>query len=448
MNHPGFPRTWNGERQPRLPQLGWSAQEIRDANQRGEALHNTVAIQPHAAFQLQQSAFSSSVHQVPQPDLFGNNAQASPTQSRAWDNVFQSILTHPDIANHRDGVCSYLRIPSGLWTELYKPQVSEHVHYLLTDCLARNYGRLPDDLRILINELRDLPEFPHLRAYLVNVIMSTVPQQVPPKIPSVSSGQDVSATVSHSVGSDFDRSGETSPILVISSPRTAQSGRTAVTPPLSVGNARSTPQTPFQRAKGRAPRGERYKCPYTNCKHEPFRNAGNFNNHMRSCHAESPYRNQHPSDFLIPDLSPQPSIQGDAMSSAATNSSGSPLSHRRPSQDFGNPEVADIGDRNALESVGNNEVFHAGHIGLQAGVARGGLDHADPQEEQVTSGLVNSSLLEGFTFSPRSRQLQPGIIWDDAADDTNRLSSTGAGPVGFYDFQMMERSRRSDRASR
>ncbi|EXJ59028.1 hypothetical protein A1O7_06459 [Cladophialophora yegresii CBS 114405] len=445
MHQPGFPLAWEGERQLRLPQLGHSAQAIRDANQRGVTFNNTVALQPDASFPLQQSALPPSSRQVPKLDPFGNNSQAFGAQSHAWDTAFRSILSHPDIAIHRDGVCSYLRIPTGLWNELYNPQVSEHVHHLLTECLARNYGTLPDDLRIVINELRDLPEFPHLQAHLVHVTMSAVPEQDHPQTQSVPSGQDLRPTINHSGGSDFDRSGETSPGVVISSPRTAQSGQTAVTTPLSMGNARSTPQTPFQRTKGRAPRGKRYKCPYTNCKHEPFRNAGNFNNHMRSCHAESPYRNQHPSDFLVADLSPQHSIQGDTMSSAVTNSSGSPLSHRRPSREFGNGEALDIGDRNTLEGVGHNAVYPASHAGLEASVTRGDPNHADPQEAQVTSGLVNSSLLEGFTFIPNSRQHQPGTIWDNAADDTNRPSPTQAGPVGFHDFQMMERSRCGDR---
>jgi hypothetical protein len=325
--------------------------------------------------------------------------------------------------------------------------VPDHVHQLLTECVALNYGRLPDDLGILVNELRDLSEFPHLQTHLVNVIMSTVPQRDPPHTPSGSSGQDAGPTGIHHLGREFDRSEETSPILVISSPRTAQSGRTAVTTPLSAGNARSTPQSPFQRKPRRAPRGERYKCPYTNCKHEPFRNAGNFSNHMRSCHAESPYRNQDPSDFLIPDFSPQPTVRGDVTSSAASNATDSPLSFRRSSQELGNGENTSGGDRSAhgFESIGDGVLFHASH---PASIMRGGLNYADPQEGQGTSGLANGSLLEGFKFSPNSQQLQPDVVSDGDPDTATRLSPAEVGPVGFYDFQMMERHRCSDRRSR
>ncbi|KAJ9604348.1 hypothetical protein H2200_011182 [Cladophialophora chaetospira] len=53
---------------------------------------------------------------------------------------------------------------------------------------------------------------------------------------------------------------------------------------------------------------ERYQCPYTNCEHRSFRNVGHFNNHMRDYHFELPHRNQHPSNFLIPDRSPRANI--------------------------------------------------------------------------------------------------------------------------------------------
>ncbi|KIW67631.1 hypothetical protein PV04_06868 [Phialophora macrospora] len=452
MNQPGVPLAWDGERQLRLPRAGRSAQEIQNAHHPRAPLHNTGATQLDSAFQVQQSALPQYFHQAPSVDLLGNGSQAQAfcAQDHAWHHLLRSILAHPDIATYRDGVCNYLRIPLGLWIELYKPQVPDHVHQMLTDCLALNYGRLPDDLGILIKELRDHIDFPHLQTHLINVIMSTVPQRDPPHTPSGSSGQDVRPMGSRRLGRDFDESEETSPTLVIPSPRTAQSGRTAVTTPLFTGNARSTPQSPFQRKKRRAPRGERYKCPYTNCKHEPFRNAGNFINHMRNCHAESPYRDQDPSDFLIPDLSPQPSVQGDVMSSAATNADDSPLSYCRSSQEFGNGEIAGGGDGSAqwLESIRDGVLIHASHTGFQACIMRGGLNHADSREGQVTSGLANSSLLESFRFSPNSHQLQLDIALDGGPDDTTRLSPAEVGPVGFYDFQIMERHRYSDGRSR
>lgn len=79
----------------------------------------------------------------------------------------------------------------------------------------------------------------------------------------------------------------------------------------------------------RAPPGNAYICPYKYCKHAPFRNVGNFNNHMRKCHAEFRIAKWNQSEFLMP--------HGDS-AQIGTSQRDSPAAaeRRRPATSFAN----------------------------------------------------------------------------------------------------------------
>ncbi|OAL17272.1 hypothetical protein AYO22_11837 [Fonsecaea multimorphosa] len=317
--------------------------------------------------------------------------------------IIATLVGRPDIAAFRDTVCSYLRLTSGLWTELYKPREYTTAHRLLTRYLSQQYGRLPPDLWRLINELRDQFDFEQSRYECIDII-SSIP--TPPNMfthgLALSGGDGPDLRGPHGWATPRSLEASSSRAAQMPSPGPGPDSQTRPTTPVSVANGRRRLQSPPHqeaRDKGRAPRGKRYKCPYMNCRHDAFRNAGNFTNHMRRLHAESEYGNRPPADFLVPDSSPQPSNQGDTTSSVITNVSDSPLTRRRLSDESaasedgmttaGDDRVRDIGD---IAFTAEQDKFH---IGMGQGV----FDQGSP-EVPVTSRLESSSLLEAFRFVP------------------------------------------------
>jgi hypothetical protein len=250
------------------------------------------------------------------------NSPSSLPRHPLHGSLFTAILNHPEIARHRDSVCNYLRLTPSLWEELYHPEQTSPVHHELTRYLSGRYGKLPADLWKLIDDFRAQQDFAQSQEYFVDTIVSIIrPHSVPPMPISSSEFDGQTITDEHSE--------QDSPIQVRVS---GAAEGVSTSSNIFVASSRKS-QAPYRRAKGRAPKGERYKCPYLNCKHEPFRNAGNFNNHMRSVHAESEYRKRHPSEFLMPDSSPQPSSHGDAPSSVGTGAAESPVSQQRMSRE-------------------------------------------------------------------------------------------------------------------
>jgi hypothetical protein len=399
--------------------------------------HQTPVPPPDAAtghspptYLYQQPAFSQYAVHDPQFQPFAHPSQLFIAQSHAPDSALSRILSHPNVAVHRDSLVHYLCMTPGLWAELYRPEVPSPAHHLLKQGLVLKYGRLPDDLWMLVNELREQPDFPQLQDHCVSAILSTTPQQNPPQTPSVFTEREVRVLGNPGYGAPFGQPHD-SPLLVL--PR-GEGSQTGATTPLSVaGPSRSKSQSPYQRTRGRAPKGERYKCPYTNCKHEPFRNAGNFTNHMRSAHFESEYRNRHPSEFLMRESSPAPSVSGDGPSSSTTTASGSPLAFRAASQDYFGANLASVMSRETSVSLGYHGVEG---IGPDAGSGRSGQE--EPQEPVVTRKMATSSLTEEFALE----QGRQGVRAINPPDDISEASPTQEGPVGFAEFQMMEQRRR------
>lgn len=332
MDESGFPLYWDDEdRQMQLAQAGqvidtpYPEQGFQHRSQPGAPPLNPIAAQ--AAFAFQQQPFPQYLYQQPHSNIPPSDPQAFLFQNHI-DNLLARILASPQTAAHSDSICFYLSLPPDIWATLYKAQSPTPFHHELTGLLSQKHGRPPTEILGLIHQLRERSDFLQAQPHLVNAFITATQQRNPSQTPE---GSSASNRQSFAGGRAPDQSGESSPTLYISSPMVGQESRTTATTPLSVGITRTQSRSPYKRTKGRAPRGERYKCPYLNCKHEPFRNAGNFNNHMRSTHAESLYRNQHPSNFLMPDVSPQPSIQGDV--STATSASDSPVNQRRLSRE-------------------------------------------------------------------------------------------------------------------
>ncbi|KAJ9607473.1 hypothetical protein H2200_007551 [Cladophialophora chaetospira] len=398
MDQPGFPPLWDEDEQQQLPQGGraidtsYPEQDFRYGGQPRAPVLNPGPGQPHATFPLQQQALPQFLERQSHFNLSQSYPQAFFSQNHTLHSALSSILSHPDVRAHRDSICFYLRLPPILYAELYRSQTPLPVHQELTTFLSQQHGELPADLWALIDLLREQPDFQQAQAYVIDVITTQVPRQNPAHTPGGSSVRG---------GPALGLSRATSPIQFhISSPVPGQ-GQTTASTPLSTTNPRSKSQSPFHRTKGRAPRGERYKCPYTNCKHEPFRNAGNFNNHMRSAHFESPYRNQHPSNFLIPEASPQPSIQGDAPSSSATTASDSPVAYRRQSQDYGSADLAAAFGRDRFANIGES--------------------------------AYPSTIDDEFQAS-----IAPGATTEDSGQSLPHFSPEEAGHVGFGEFQRLE----------
>ncbi|KIW91125.1 uncharacterized protein Z519_08019 [Cladophialophora bantiana CBS 173.52] len=413
MDQFGFPfSTPHADHQSLAPPVGrvihssTSELEIRYPDQLGLHSHGAIATPMDPAHAFRQPTWSQHLEQTP-VSFLSDDSQTSLSHHETSNTLMAAILSRPDIAAFRDTVCSYLRLTSGLWAELYKPREYSTAHHLLTRCLSQKYGRLPPDLWRLINELRDHHDFEHSRYDYIDIISSipTPKNQFPNHLaPSAYEGRAFSGSCSWSVPRPPE---ESSPLVgQISSPVPGPVGQTRCTTPVFTANGRRRFQTSSNpRKKGRAPKGERYKCPYTNCRHDAFRNAGNFSNHMRNCHAESEYRNQHPADFLVPDSSPQLSNQGDTTSSAVTNASDSPLTRRRLSEESGtNEDGAATADDEDVRDIGDI-IFPAEQDEFQTSMSQGMFSQGAPGAP-VTGGIACGSLLEAFRFVPANYQAQ------------------------------------------
>ena len=445
MNQSGFLLAWDEDHRPQLPlaerviDVSSPDQDVRYASQPRTHPHKAVATHTDPAVLFQHSTSSQHFNQPTQPS-FSNFSPRQSLENQNANHLLTRILSHFQIAIYRDGVCNYLRLTVNLWEELYNAPFPSSDHHFLQHCLSERYGKLPADLWGLINKLREQHDFRHLQDHFVNVISSRVTPRNPPQTPLGPSAFARRSIGSHGAGSAFSQSGDTSPILFrISSPVMGQGSQTTVTTPLSAGDTTGKPQTPYRRTKGRAPGGRRYKCPYTNCKHEPFRNAGNFNNHMRSCHAESVYRNQDPAEFLLPDLSPQPSNQGDWTSSVGTNASNSPLDQQRLFHESGIDSGMAV-DQNVFEGMGDM-LYFAGQDMFTANTVQSMFDHGSTQE-------LPNPLVEGFGSGSTNHEVQLDTMTADSPNDVPRSSPADEEPVGFGQFQMIEQRRRSTRKCR
>ncbi|KIW82606.1 hypothetical protein Z517_05633 [Fonsecaea pedrosoi CBS 271.37] len=414
--------------------------EIRYPVQMGNQTHRPVTTPMGPAYAFQQATWSPLFDQG-RIGFASDNSQTSLSHRQTSNShaILATIIGRRDIAIFRDTVCSYLRLTSALWTELYNPREYSTAHHLLTRYLCQEYGRLPPDLWRLVNELREQYGFEHSRFECIDII-SSIP--TPPDL--ISGGLEAAGHGVRDFGDSCNRpvprasEGNSSLASHVSSPGPGPGSQTRSTTPVSMVGGRKKFQSPtYQRAKGRAPKGERYKCPYMNCRHDAFRNAGNFSNHMRNCHAESEYRNRNPAEFLVPDSSPQPSNQGDTTSSVVTSASDSPLTQRRLSQES-------YGGENEISNAGQDGVRYAGdftfttdHNGFQISMSQGVFDESSPGPSG-SSGLSTTSLLEAFSFDPSN----PGSRLVTSQHERNHESCYPLKDEAEYgQFQMMEDQR-------
>ena len=449
MDPSGFPFPWDKD-QPRqqpssaTPVTGAShpERELQPTSQPRIYLQESVATPADPIFRFPQPGFPEYPQHGPQFNRFPGSPQPFLTPIPAINNLFARIINHPAIATHSNTLYHYLQLPPSLWAELYKPNERFVQHRQLTHYLSQLYGRLPDDLWALLEELREQPDFLHARNRMAATVLEIAQRQNPPQTPPASTGLNMGLLGNDGFGSSAGQSLEASPVLVqVFSPTPGQPGRAAAPNPFSVDSSRSTSQN--RKSKGRAPLGERYKCPYTNCKHEPFRNSGNFQNHMRGVHAESPYRHRHPSEFLIPDVSPQASVQGDGTSSAATNASESPVDVRRPSQDCVSGDLTGAVARDRFGSA-DDGIRRSGLLNQMGSSAL--QENFGSQESHRGSEAGEKeagSLLGGFGFGLTGRDGHMRI-----AERKGEFAPGHEEPVGFEQFQLMEEQRWSERMER
>ncbi|KAH0843252.1 hypothetical protein FOPE_08095 [Fonsecaea pedrosoi] len=380
--------------------------EIRYPVQMGNQTHRPVATPMGPAYAFQQATWSPLFDQS-RIGFANNNSQTSLSHRQTSNShaILATIIGRQDIAIFRD-------------TE---------------------YGRLPPDLWRLVNELRDQYDFEHSRFECIDII-SSIP--IPPDL--ISGGLEATGHGGRDFGDSCNRpvprasEGNSSLASHVSSPGPGQGSQTRSTTPVSMVGGRKKFQSPtYQRAKGRAPKGERYKCPYMNCRHDAFRNAGNFSNHMRNCHAESEYRNRNPAEFLVPDSSPQPSNQGDTTSSVVTSASDSPLTQRRLSQEsYGGGNEISNARQDGVRYAGDF-TFTTGHNGFQISMSQGVFDESSPGPSGP-SGLSTTSLLEALSFDPSN----PGSRLVTSQHERNHESCYPLKDEAEYgQFQMMEDQR-------
>lgn len=398
-----------------------------------------TSIPAEPAFHIGESNHPQYLDHRSRRSISNSEFQSFQPENRSSNELLAALLNHPDIATYKERVCNYLGLVTpSLWAELYRPEIATPVHRRLTRCLSQEWGELPPDIWRLVSHLRAQPDFGLLQHRLVHAITSCLPQH-PPQTPVWNHGYETRSLEDHGAGPTVHRSADASPILFRISTPALEQGRQTNTMAMTAGNLRSKSQSPYQRTrtKGRAPKGEVYKCPYKNCKHEPFRNAGNFNNHMRNAHAESEYRNRHPSEFLMPDASPQPSNQGDGTSSAATNASDSPLATRRTSQELAPADMLATVNPEGFGNIGY-DMFHPSQEEIQARIIQEPFENEDFREPGVVSAHGSDLLLEGFRYARRAQQDRQDVLQDDRVFEPPLLSPPGAGPVGFGQFQQME----------
>lgn len=326
-------------------------------------------------------------------DLLSKTSRNQIPCTTASNDPLMPILTHPRFATHRTSVWSYFQLTQELWTALYCPRTTSQAGNLLIRCLSQEYGTLPLDLWGLVSDLRGRPEFEHMQNEFVEIIASCLTPQSRSRAASDLIGYEDFSPGGQGTRRGFHHSGATSPG---SQP---PGYGTQTRPPTPTSNPRlaKKSQKPNQRTRGKAPRGWRYKCPYKNCK-DSFRSAGNYDNHMLRCHAESEYCKRDPAEFLERDRSP-PLDGGDGRrASLPTNGSDSPLLQRDWSQEF-----KDLGD--IMPTAGSEGFTGIGDImvpvdrdGIGASMHQEGFEHADALvvSAKKSDCQSNKSLLEGI----------------------------------------------------
>ncbi|KIW31356.1 uncharacterized protein PV07_03012 [Cladophialophora immunda] len=374
--------------------------EIRYPAQMGFQARAPIATPMDQAHAFQPATWRQVFEQSRFP-LSSDNSQTSQShrQTSNSNTIMASIMGRHDIAAFRDTVCSYLRLTSGLWTELYNPREDSTAHHLLKRYLCQEYGRLPPDLWDLLKELRDQYDFENSRYDCIDFISSlpTPAALFPQSLASSGSEErDFWGTSSWTAPRALEAS--SSRAAPMSSPGSGREVQTRSTTSVPAANGRRRFQSPsHQRARGRAPKGVVFRCSYEGCRHDDFRNAGNIMNHISKCHAESPLVHQHPATFMVPASSPQPSNQGDATTSVVTNASDPTFIRRRLSQEYDGSDdgTAAAGD-DGVRDIGDI-AFTAEQDELQVHVVQGVMGEGSPGATG-TSGLESSSLLEAFTF--------------------------------------------------
>ena len=135
----------------------------------------------------------------------------------------------------------------------------------------------------------------------------------------------------------------------------------------------------------------------------------------------------------MPDVSPQPSTQGDRTPSIGTNASDSSLDRRRLSRE------SNVGGETTLSNhLGFGSVVDLEYL---ASMPQRSSNYG-PQEELEPSGMASSQLPEEFGFNPGKHGLQPDIMSNDMPSAAPRSSHSDGGPFGFGQFQLFEEQQR------
>ncbi|KAI1616980.1 hypothetical protein EDD37DRAFT_604351 [Exophiala viscosa] len=295
-----------------------------------------------------------------------SNVPDEPTntyQDHLFNQLLARITQNPDIACHRDAARRYLALEQELWVPLFQPRWPSEAQKMLSRYLAQEYGVLPASLWQSVQAVRRDPHFELFQKPFVDAV----------------SGSSISQTHSRS-GSEISGHCETFPELWAekatlnpwpscgtsgaSQPSATikgfgiewQSSAPAPFPTVRSRRASRSPRAPGTRtAGGRAPAGYKYFCPEPGCQRPDFRNAGNYRNHLRLYHPDTPEHD--PTDALRPDI---PSEQDELSSSAAPSSGASPLHHRILNDDLQQADIV------APTTIG--EAFNFGsHGGFPSG---------------------------------------------------------------------------------
>lgn len=433
------------DRQPQSPLAGrvidtsTAEQTIRDP---GPLSVSTMHRHPTPTENTFQQLAPSQHFNLIQFGIPSNNLHHPISPIDAVTNPLATILGHPDTPTHRARVCNYLQLTQELWTALFNPQSPSTVQDLLAQQLVQMYGKLPATLWQLITELRNQHDFEQWRNDFVEAISSVSTPHNRSRAPSWFSGYAGRSPGGFGSRQALHPSDATSPVVFqFSSPVQGHGSRTNSTSPVSIAHSGSNPQSPFKKKKGRAPQGYKYVCPYKNCKHTPFKNGGNINNHVDRCHAESDYRKKHPAEFLVPESPPlRDNGDGDEWPpSVATNASDSPLYKRNSSQEF-----RDIGERmspagqEGLTGVGD-VMSPPSHVVFNMNVGQETFDQIGARAVSASSELASNAFLEGATFNMMDqRQQTANMSKGHGSNGLSEYSPNPDGPVPFGMFQMIE----------
>ncbi|KAL6242103.1 hypothetical protein RBB50_011015 [Rhinocladiella similis] len=207
-------------------------------------------------------------------------------------SLSDALLQHEEIQRHRDTVCSYLLIPTDLWTALFQPPSLSPAQKLLSDYLIHIYGALPRGLWHCLLCLRGDLHFDQLQDNLVERVSAlSVSQNHPSSGSSAPQLERAALDMSRNIGSFHPTPGQ-SPSDTSPWPILDHTGQTQPnTPmPLSIVRSRTNSRSPYSKdnRKGRAPPGQSFYCPVLECTHSPFRNAGNYLIHLDRFHPDYP----------------------------------------------------------------------------------------------------------------------------------------------------------------